>query len=45
MLKLCNIDMEVAVMSKEINVNENIDKFSREQEAAKWRINVIFTEN
>lgn len=29
------MDMEVAVMSKEINVNENIDKFSREQEAAK----------
>lgn len=36
--------MEVAVMPKEINVNENIDKFSREQETAKWRINVIFTE-
>lgn len=35
MLKLCNIDMEVAVIPKEINVNENIDKFSREQETAK----------
>lgn len=35
--------MEVAMMSKEINVNKNIDKFGWEQETAKWRINVIFT--
>lgn len=44
MPKLCNTDMEVAMMSNEINVKENMDKFSGKEETAKWRINVIFTE-